>query len=69
MPTEMPNKVAFKATGNGKTGLTITEYDWPVGQMMEMSKTGMEQCLDKMAASLAKAQESLYASTTPYLRS
>ena len=31
-----------------------TEYDWPVGHMMEMSKMGMEQCLDKMAAIFAK---------------
>jgi Activator of Hsp90 ATPase homolog 1-like protein len=56
MPKEVRNKVVFKAPRNGKTELTITESDWPVGRMMEMSERGMEQCLDKMAASLAKAQ-------------
>lgn len=53
MPKEMRNEVIFKDLGNGKTEMTITEYDWPVGQMMEMSKMGMEQCLDKMAAIFA----------------
>jgi hypothetical protein len=33
--------------GDGKTELIVTEYNWPVGQMMEMSKIGM-------AASFAK---------------
>jgi hypothetical protein len=31
------------------------EHDWMVGHMMEMSKLGLNQCLDKMAASFAKA--------------
>jgi hypothetical protein len=34
----------------GKTELTVTEYDWPVGPLLEMSRMGLEQCLDKMAA-------------------
>jgi uncharacterized protein YndB with AHSA1/START domain len=56
MPQEVRNLVTFKAVG-GKTELTVTEYDWTVGQMMEMSKMGMEQCLDKMVASFAKASD------------
>jgi hypothetical protein len=40
--------------GNGRTELTVTEYDWTVGQLMEMSKMGLEQCLDKMAAICAE---------------
>ena len=54
MPEEVRNEVVFKDVGNGKTELIVTEYDWPVGQMMEMSKMGMEQCLDKMAKALQK---------------
>jgi uncharacterized protein YndB with AHSA1/START domain len=57
MPKEVRNEVTFKELGHGKTELTVTEYDWTVGQMMEMSKMGMEQCLDKMAASFAKASD------------
>jgi uncharacterized protein YndB with AHSA1/START domain len=56
MPKDVRNLVTFKAVNDSKTKIAVTEYDWPVGRMMEMSKTGMEQCLDKMAASLAKAQ-------------
>ena len=52
MPAEVRNLVTFKALGDHKTELTVTEFDWPVGHMMEMSRMGMEQCLDKMAASL-----------------
>jgi hypothetical protein len=29
--------------------MIVAEHDWVVGQMMEMSKAGLEQCLDKMA--------------------
>ena len=54
MPEDFPqdqlNTVAFRAVGAGKTEITITEYDWTVGQMVEMSKMGLEQCLGKMAA-------------------
>lgn len=55
MPAEVRNLVTFRAVGDNKTEITVTEYDWPVGQMMEMSRQGMEQCLDKMAASFVKA--------------
>jgi uncharacterized protein YndB with AHSA1/START domain len=56
MPADFPMDqrqiLTFKALGDNKTELTVTECDWPVGQMMEMSKLGMEQCLDKLAATL-----------------
>jgi uncharacterized protein YndB with AHSA1/START domain len=58
MPKEVRNEVSFKDLGNDKTEMTVTEYDWPLGQMMKMSKMGLEQCLDKMAASFAKASDS-----------
>ena len=54
MPKEVRNEVIFNDLGNGRTELTVTEYDWTVGQLMEMSKTGLEQCLDKMAAIFAE---------------
>jgi uncharacterized protein YndB with AHSA1/START domain len=56
MPPDFPqdqlHTVTFKAVGD-KTEMTITEHGWAVGQMMEMSKAGLEQCLDKMAAIFA----------------
>jgi len=54
MPKEVRNEVTFKELGKGKTEVTVTEYDWTVGQMMEMSRIGLEQCLDKMAGLFAK---------------
>jgi uncharacterized protein YndB with AHSA1/START domain len=53
-PQDQRHVVTFKAVDGNKTELTITEYGWTVGHMMEMSQTGMEQCLDKMAAIFAR---------------
>ena len=55
MPQDVRHLVTFKAVGDNTTEMTVTEYDWTVGQMMEMSRMGLEQCLDKMAASFAEA--------------
>ena len=54
-PAGSTSVVTFKALGNNKTELTITEYGWTAGHMMELSQMGMKQCLDKMAASFVKA--------------
>lgn len=57
MPPDFPQNqrhvVTFKPLREGKTELTITEYGWTVGQMMEMSEMGMNQCLDKMERALS----------------
>lgn len=52
-PTDQRQVIAFKAPGDNKTELTVTEYGWTAGQMMEMSKMGMNQCLDKLEKLLA----------------
>ena len=52
IPKEMRYEVIFRELGNDKTEVTVIEYGWPVCPMMEMSKAGLEQCLDKMAARL-----------------
>lgn len=52
-PKEIRTVVVFTAKG-GMTELTITEYDWPVSQMYVYSYAGMQQSLDKLAASLVK---------------
>jgi uncharacterized protein YndB with AHSA1/START domain len=53
-PQDLLNTVTFKAVGQDKTEITVTECDWTVGRMMELSKMGLEQCLDKMAAIFAR---------------
>ncbi len=54
IPTEMRHEVIFKILGKDRTEVTVIEHSWTVGPMMEMSKTGLEQCLDKMAALLGQ---------------
>lgn len=53
-PKEIRTQVLFRAKGN-MTELVITEYDWPVSQMSVYSYAGMQQSIDKLAVSLAKA--------------
>lgn len=50
-PEEIPSLLAFRRVGD-KTEFTAIEYGWPLGQMREMSKLGLEQCLDKLAENL-----------------
>jgi uncharacterized protein YndB with AHSA1/START domain len=52
-PKEIPSSLAFKRVGN-ETELTVTEYGWSVGQMRDLSESGMKECLDKLAVVLAK---------------
>ena len=52
-PKEIPSALVFKSVGK-MTELTATEYGWTVGQMRDMSEAGLNQCLDKLAAALAR---------------
>jgi hypothetical protein len=53
IPQEVPHVVRFKDAG-GKTKMTVTEYGYKPDQTLNLSKQVLEQCLDKMAAALAK---------------
>jgi uncharacterized protein YndB with AHSA1/START domain len=59
MPPDFPRDqrqlVTFKVAGDSKTEITVTQYDWTVGQMLSLAETGLNQCLDKMAAICAKS--------------
>lgn len=52
-PQDQPQTVTLRALPDGKTSLTVIEYGWTPGQMMDFSRLGMTQCLDKLAALLA----------------
>lgn len=54
-PRDVRTRLTFKALDAQTTELTVTEYGWPEGHMREMSRMGMEQCLDKMAAALTRS--------------
>jgi uncharacterized protein YndB with AHSA1/START domain len=55
IPFDVPHVLTFKPLGTNQTEFTVTEYGYPNEQIVEMSRGGMEQCLDKMAALLAKS--------------
>ena len=53
IPREVPHAIVFKAVVDNGTETTVTEYGYTTEQARELSKAGMEQCLDKMAAMFA----------------
>ncbi len=52
IPREVPHVVTFEARGD-RTEMTVTEYGYTSDQIVDLSRAGMEQCLDKMAAIFA----------------
>jgi uncharacterized protein YndB with AHSA1/START domain len=54
IPREVPHVVTFEAAEDGKTELTVTEYGYTSDHVVEVSRAGMQQCLDKMAASFTQ---------------
>jgi uncharacterized protein YndB with AHSA1/START domain len=59
LPSEIPSAVrhvvSFKTRGDSQTEMTVTEYGYTSDQIFDISKVGLEQCLDKMEASLTTA--------------
>jgi uncharacterized protein YndB with AHSA1/START domain len=53
VPRDVPHVITFKSVGEAKTELTVTEYGYTTEQARDLSRAGMEQCLDKMAAMFA----------------
>ena len=56
-PPDIRNVITFKTVGDNKTEMTVTEYGYRSDQWYNLSKTGLEQCLDKMAAALGGKHE------------
>ena len=54
IPKDVPHIIIFKNLGDSKTELTVTEYGYTSDQAVNISKTGLEQCLDKMAVSFTR---------------
>jgi uncharacterized protein YndB with AHSA1/START domain len=54
IPGEVRNVNAFRALDGGRTELTVTEYGYTSPEVVEISRMGLEQCLDKMAVVLGK---------------
>src|SRR5215218_11473668 len=54
VPREVPHVIVFKAAGEKGTEMTVTEHGYTTEQARDLSRAGMEQCLDKMAAIFAE---------------
>jgi uncharacterized protein YndB with AHSA1/START domain len=54
-PREQLQEVTFRSLGVGVTELTVTEFDWDEGGMMELARLGLQQSLDKLAVVVTKA--------------
>ena len=53
IPSEVPHVLTFRALDDGRTELTVTESGYTDPEVVEISRGGMGQCLDKLAAILA----------------
>lgn len=48
VPREVLSVNRFKDLGDGKTEVTVMEYGYATEEAAELSRQGLEQCLDKM---------------------
>ena len=53
IPLAVPHVVTLKAVGAGRTEMTVSESGYTTNQARDISKAGLEQCLDKMAETFA----------------
>jgi uncharacterized protein YndB with AHSA1/START domain len=51
IPFDVPHVITFKSLGGNKTELSVIEYGYTSPEIVEMSRQGMAECLEKMAAS------------------
>lgn len=53
VPRDVRHVITFKSVGDARTEMTVTEYGYTTEQARDISRAGMDQCLDKMAAMFA----------------
>ncbi|MFZ5971396.1 MAG: SRPBCC family protein [Bacteroidota bacterium] len=52
IPDEVPHLITFRGLSSGGTEIAITETGYANAQVVEISRAGMMQCLDKMEKAL-----------------
>lgn len=52
IPDVVPHSVTLTAAGDGTTVLVVRESGYEPGPVLELSRQGQEQCLDKLAAAV-----------------
>jgi uncharacterized protein YndB with AHSA1/START domain len=55
VPEDGHHVVTFKDLGDNRTEMTVREHGYTSDQAHDISKSGLEQCVDKMAVIFAKA--------------
>lgn len=53
VPATVPHVLTMTPSEAGRTELTVTEYGYRTEQAREISRTGLDQCLDKLSVLLA----------------
>jgi uncharacterized protein YndB with AHSA1/START domain len=56
IPEEVRHVITFTGTDGNTTEMTVTEFGYPNDEIVAISKAGMEQCVDKMAAALLEGR-------------
>jgi uncharacterized protein YndB with AHSA1/START domain len=54
MPRDVRHVITFKALADNKTEMTVTEFGYTSDRHYELSRAGLNQCLDKMVAALVQ---------------
>lgn len=54
VPHDVPHVVTFEASSEGGTHMTVTEYGYTTEHARDLSRAGMEQCLDKLVEMFAE---------------
>ncbi len=54
IPRDVLHVVTFETKGDDRTEMTVTEHGYTSDQIVDLSRAGLEQCLDKMTAIFAE---------------
>ena len=57
VPYEVRHVITLKALNKVQTELTVTEFGYVSDQAHDISKAGMEQCIDKLSVIFAKSRQ------------
>jgi len=55
IPPEVRHLITFDVVSDNETELTVTEFGYISDEILELSRAGMNECLDKMAATFLDA--------------
>ncbi len=52
VPDPVPHVVTFEDLGDRRTRVTVTEHGYTTGPVLELSRQGQEECVEKLAAAV-----------------